>query len=279
EDLRVAEEAEKTAEAHVKLAEDLFQAGQVVKSDLLSAQVRLSEVKEMVIQAKNGLTMGRAALNKAIGIEQNEAIEVQGTLEYEPKDLVLEDLINEALQNRPDLLALENQVKNSEEGIKMAKTSFLPSLNFMAQYDLNDKNDLWNASGESWTIWGIFHFNLFEGLNGIYKVKEANESLNQFSSQREALRNEIEFEVRGAFYQLRDAEERVKVAGEAINHAQESLRIVDDRYRVGLSTMVEVLDNEVALTRVKRNYLKAVHDCRVARAKIDLVKGTLSATH
>ena len=43
EDLTLAQKTEAMAAAHVKLAEDLFQTGQAVKSDVLSAQVRLSE--------------------------------------------------------------------------------------------------------------------------------------------------------------------------------------------------------------------------------------------
>ena len=273
EDLKLAEETEKVAEAHVILAEDLYQTGQAVKSDYLSAKVRLSEVKEMVVQAQSGLEIARAALIKAIGLEHAEAIEVEGELNYKEAGLDLDTIIAEALDKRPDLVGMEKKVKNGQAGIKMAKTDYLPGFNFIAQYDLNDEKDIWNGSGESWTIGGMFHFNLFKGLNTTYKVREAKEVLKQLSSEKEALRSGIEFEVREAFHQLKEAEGRIAVAGEAISHAEESLRIVEDRYGVGLSTMVAVLDNEVALTKARRNLLRAFYDCRVAQARVDLARG------
>jgi len=275
EDLKVALESEKTAEAHVKLAEDLLHAGQVVKSDLLSAKVRLMEIKEMVIQANNGLEVARASLNKAIGIDQYDFFEVEGVLVYEKEKLDLQNLITDALKQRPDLLAMETKVKNASETVTMTKTNYLPSLTFMAQYDLNDR-DLWNQSGESWTVWGVFRFNLFDGLNTTSQVKEAKEQSRNLSHLQDELTSRIELEVRESFYRLREGEERVKVSSEAVAHAEESLRIVEDRYRVGLSNMVELLDNEVALTRARRNLLKAGYDCRVARSRLDLAVGTVS---
>lgn len=276
EDLKLALESEKSATAHVRLAEDLLKAGQVVKSDLLSAKVRLMEIKEMVIQASNNLEIARAALNKAMGIDQHELFEAEGALAYTKEERDLQDLINDALKQRPDLLFMDSKVKNASEAVTMAKTNYLPSLNFMAQYDINDKDFGNHQSGESWSVWGIFRFNLFDGLNTTSQVKEAKEQSSNLSHLQEELMNRIELEVRESFYRLREGEERVKVSNEAVAHAEESLRIVEDRYRAGLSNIIELLDNEVALTRARRNLLKARYDCRVARSRLDLAVGAVS---
>jgi Outer membrane protein len=273
EDLTLAQRTEAMAAAHVKLAEDLFQTGQAVKSDVLSAQVRLSEVKEMVIQARNGVKIAHAALNKVMGINQNDDFEIQGELACIREEYDLNNLIAEALEKRPDLLAMNNYVKNGREGVRMAKTNYLPAFHLMAHYDFNDRNDAWGSEGESWTVGGIFQFNFFDGLSSTYKVKETSAVLNQLTSKLEELMSSVELEVREAFYQMEEADERVKVVNEAMTHAEESLRIVEDRYKVGLSRMVEVLDNEVALTKAKRNHLYALCDLKVACAQLDLARG------
>ncbi|MCX8012316.1 MAG: TolC family protein [Desulfobacterota bacterium] len=276
EELKLASDSEKTASAHVKLAEDLFQTGQVVKSDLLSAQVRLSEVKEMVIQAENNLKVAKATLNKAMGTNQEEDFSPE-VVYSTPVDEQFEirQLIEESYKNRPDFLAMEDQIKNGREVVRMAKTNFLPSFKFIGQYDLNDCNKLWGEEGESWMIAGVFQFNLFEGFNSRYKLKEAQGLLKQLISQKEEHRAKVELEVRQAFHQLKEAKERLKVTGEAITQAEESLRIIEDRYRAGLARMVEVLDGEVSLTRAKRNHLYALCDLQVARAQLDFARGTL----
>ena len=275
EDLTLAQKTETMAAAHVKLAEDLFQTGQTVKSDVLSAQVRLSEIKEMVIQARNGVKITHASLNKVMGMDQNEGFEIQGDLACTREEGDLNALIAEALEKRPDLLAMNNYVKNGREGVRMAKTNYLPNFHLMAQYDFNDRNEAWGSEGESWTVGGIFQFNFFDGLSSAYKVKESNAVLRQLTSQQEELMSSIELEVREAFHRREEADERMKVVNDAMAQAEESLRIVEDRYKVGLSRMIEVLDNEVALTKTKRNHLYALCDLKVACAQLDLARGVI----
>jgi outer membrane protein TolC len=275
EDLTLARKTETTAAAHVKLAEDLFQTGQVVKSDLLSAQVRLSEVKEMVIQARNGVAIALATLNKVMGMDQNNTFEIQGDLGCRPDPTDLNTAIAEALEKRPDLLAMNNYVKNGREEVRMAKTNYLPKFYLMGQYDFNDRNAAWGREGENWTVAGIFQFNFFDGLRSTYKIKEAHALVQQLTSHQDDLKSAIELEVRESFHRRKEAGERVKVVREALAQAEESLRIVEDRYKAGLSRMVELLDNEVALTRARRNHLNAQCDLKVTCAQLDLARGVI----
>ena len=272
EDLNLAQKTETMAAAHVKLAEDLLQTGQAVKSDVLSAQVRLSEIKEMVIQARNDVKIAHAALNKVMGMNQNNNFSIQGDLACTREEGDLNTLIAEALKKRPDLLAMNNYVRNGHEDVRMAKTNYLPAFHLMAQYDFNDRNDAWGSEGESWTVGGIFQFNFFDGFSSTYKVKETNAALMQLTSRQEELMSSIELEVREAFHRCEEANE---VVNDAMAQAEESLRIVEDRYRVGLSRMIEVLDNEVALTKAKRNHLYALCDLKVACAQLELARGVI----
>jgi outer membrane protein len=266
------------AEGHVKVAQDRFDAGRTVKSDLLSALVRLSEVRDMVVESRNRLVVSRAGLNRAIGIDQQEVCEVEGKLELQKGERpMLADVLSEAVEKRPDLAAMKKRIMSAELEVKKSRSDYLPSFVVSAQYDLNDEGVMWQASGESWTVMGMLRLNLFNGLSSVYRVKEASASLNRLSMEGEILRNGVEWEARDAFYRLQNAEERLDVAEEAVRHAEESMRIVEDRYQSGLSLMVEVLDNEVSLTRAKKNLLQSQYECRVAEAALDLARGVLSA--
>ena len=71
------------------------------------------------------------------------------------------------------------------------------------------------------------------------------------------------------------ARERIVVAREALTHAEESLRIVQDRYDAGLTTIVELLDSEVALTMSRTNLTRTLYDATVSQARLDLSLGRL----
>ena len=101
--LEVSDEAVKTAEADVKRARDIFESGLVVQSDLLAAEVQLSEFRQQQIQAKGDLVTAMAALNTAMGLPVESAQQPLGQLVERsfPTESV-EALSEQALQDRPD---------------------------------------------------------------------------------------------------------------------------------------------------------------------------------
>jgi len=58
--------------------------------------------------------------------------------------------------------------------------------------------------------------------------------------------------------------------------AEETLRISQNRYEAGLSTVTDLLRVETALLETRTRYAAAVHDQRVAAAMLELAAGTLS---
>ena len=101
--LEVSDEAVKTAEADVKRARDIFESGLVVQSDLLAAEVQLSEFRQQQIQAKGDLVTAMAALNTAMGLPVESPQQPLGQLVERafPTESV-ETLSEQALQDRPD---------------------------------------------------------------------------------------------------------------------------------------------------------------------------------
>ena len=94
-------------------------------------------------------------------------------------------------------------------------------------------------------------------------------------AQRDRLANAIGLEVHDAFLAHQTARERVAVAREAVTQAEESLRIVQDRYDAGLTTIVELLDSETALTATRTNLTRTLYDATVSQARLDLSLGRL----
>jgi outer membrane protein TolC len=94
-------------------------------------------------------------------------------------------------------------------------------------------------------------------------------------AEQEQLANQISFEVVRAYQQFVSARERLQVVGQTTVQATEVLRIVQDRYREGLTTITEVLRAELALVRARTDVLTARHDHYVAYANVLLATGRL----
>ena len=147
----------------------------------------------------------------------------------------------------------------------------------MANYEIN--NHRFSSEGQdSWSVGVLLNWNLFSGGLDRARIAEARANQQRAAAERERLGNAIALEVRDAFLALQTARERVAVARQAVTSAEESLRIVRDRYESGLTTIVELLDSEMALTAARTSLIRTLYDATVGQARLDLSLGLLDPT-
>jgi outer membrane protein len=96
------------------------------------------------------------------------------------------------------------------------------------------------------------------------------------AAMRDAYRDEIRLQVRKAYYEYDAARQQVEVARGAIVQADESLRINQNRYEGGLSTVSDLLGVEEAAHRAKADYWQAVYRVQTSYAGVELATGTLT---
>jgi outer membrane protein TolC len=269
------EAAVRTAQANLAAAESRYEAGIVVASDALAARVRLARLREEAIAAANQVRLSHAALNEAMGLPLDQAQRVAGRLDLSaPVYERLDGLESMARAHRPDYRQVELEVQRLEKEILRAKGALLPTMHFMGNYEINNNRFASNGQ-DSWSVGVVLNLNLFNGGGDRARIAEAQANHQRTMAQRDRLANAIGLEVHDAFLAHQTARERVAVAREAVAQAEESLRIVQDRYDAGLTTIVELLDSETALTASRTNLTRTLYDATVSQARLELSLGRL----
>ena len=271
--LEVSDEAVKTAEADVKRARDIFESGLVVQSDLLAAEVQLSEFRQQQIQAKGDLVTAMAALNTAMGLPVDSPRQLLGQLvERTFPTQTVETLSEQALQDRPDYQRAVLAARASEVRSRGARGEWLPRVDAFVtagasgRYVAGGSGDY--AAGASVT------FNVFDaGRKARIDQSRAAESIA--NAKQEQLANQIRFEVMRAYQQYVSARERMAVVAQITAQATETLRMVQDRYHAGLTTITELLRAQTALVRARSDVLAARYDQYVGYANVLLAAGRL----
>ena len=271
---KVAVQSLETSAANVKLAEARYKAGAVLQSDLLRAKVQYAEVKEMATRSENGVKLAAANLNFAMGVPQDEKIEVAGALSAKDMKEDLNGMIGEALSLRPDLMSLGLNRKNAEANVKQARTDYIPSLNLMGQVDWNSDRPAGNDA-RSWAVMAVLQWNLFDGLVTTSHVREASASAGRMKAMEEQMRSGVQLQVRQAYYNLTASLDRIAATSSSVQEAEEGFRIVQKRYEAGMTTLVDVLGAENALIRARTGAIQALYDNNVAAAELKLAAGTL----
>ena len=274
--VQVAADAMKTVEAIEQQGRARVESGVAVDSDLLSAQVQHSARQQELIERRNQLALARTRLALAMG-EASDAF-------YQPKEALEErtfpavdinQLEKAAMEKRPDLKRSEAERSAQQKSVSMAKASFGPRLNGFGSWEENSHSLGWTGAN-NWVAGAELQFDLFSG--GAKRAQLAREKALQerATAGLAGFQDAVRLEVREAYYQFDAAQQQVNVARSAIAQADESLRINQNRYESGLSTVTEMLRVEEAAHRAKADYWQAVYRMNASYAGVELATGTLT---
>jgi outer membrane protein len=275
--LEIAGESLKTAQGILVQSKNRFESGVVVESDLLSAQVRLATRKQEVIRAANNLAMARAQLGTALGISTETEFDPADALEERNLPAItLEEAEKEALELRPDLKRIRSEETAQQQSVAIAKSSFGPRVNAFAGWEADNPTFVAGGGGNNWLAGIEVQLDLFEG--GAKRARLSRERAQQVKAAavKEMATDATRLEVRRAYYDLDSARQQVEVARTTIAESQESLRINQNRYDSGLSTITDLLAADEAARRSQAEYWEAVYRYHTGYANLELASGTLN---
>lgn len=270
--LNVAEDALRTADADVSRARDRVDAGLSVESDLLAAQVQLAEFKQQRIQAEGQRATALAAINVSIGAPSNTARALTFQLVRKTFDVAgIDELFTRALQHRPDYRQTESGIEIADRRISEQRSAYLPELNAFGSFG----SSAGLAGGSTdYTIGAAVKFNLLDRSRPV-RVAQAEVDKRLAENERARASDALRLEVTSAYHHYRAAEQQVDVAEAALAQAVEGLRIIQNRYEAGLTTVTEMLRSESAVVRARMNVAAARHGQYLGYATVLLTIGEL----
>ena len=271
--LKVAADAVRTAEADVKRARDLVESGVVVESDLLAARVQLSQFRQEEIQMSGELATAVAALNVAVGLPVETPQQPLGEIVDRRFTVdAVEVLSSRALENRPDYQRAVLSARETSEQLRGARGEWLPRVDAFISAGVSSEH-LTGGSGD-YAAGATVSFNVFDAGRKA-RIAQARAAQSIANAEQEQLANQIRFEIVRAYQQYITARERLEAVAEVSAQATEMLRIVQDRYHVGITTITELLRAETALVRARSDVLAARYDQYLSYANVLLATGQL----
>lgn len=277
--VRVRRETLEVARGNVKLTRDLYEAGLVVESDLLQARVRESEAEAALAEAERGGQVARAALNLELGraldtpVRLPESLEAPEPLgEQEAGSAGLADLVAEAAERRPDLAAARARVAAARAGLERAEGGRMPEIGWSGAFEA-DSEEPFGDPGSNWTVGVGLRWTAFDGHATGARIGRARAELDRAERMAEQAERGTALEVESALRQLETARLRWREARRSVELAERSATIVRDRYKEGLTNVVELLQAQALSTGSRVRELRARRDLVVARAGLELAVG------
>lgn len=277
EQFNATSQAVHSAKADLERAEAVRSAGMSTAVDVLSIRVQLASVREQQIRRAADLDVARAALNDALGLPLDTPHTLSTALApLKLPEGTLADYEANALSERAEVRQAKLALNLAANDAATAHSSLLPQVGLHAAFEA-DRQRFYDRGGANWLVSIGLRWNLFNGFSDKANIEESNFTMRQREAEKERTGSAIRLQIRRAYADLHAASQRIEVAKAAVAEAEESLRITQNRYETGLSNITDLLRTETAVLEARTRYLAAIHDQRVAAAKLELAAGTLSA--
>jgi len=204
----------------------------------------------------------------------SQAYELQNpkteTLSWPP----LDDIVQSGLKDRPDIQALQFKITALSENLGLARAQSLPNINGFAAGGQGRFNGTTVKEEQRHGVGALgLLVPIFTGGRLKAEREEARAELQGATAANEELQQQIRLQVSQAYYELQDLSERIRAADEQRKAAQQALTLVQARYRVQLSSFLEVVTAQAAAAKAETNLARTQFDYERAKADLDFATG------
>ena len=255
--VKVLEKASATADANLKLVENYFKQGILQKTDLLSVQVRVNEIKNQLQYAKSNVQNASDYL--AFLLNEDNTNKVYKPLEELDNTINISSINTTLSSNRKDILAMD---KSSDAYAKMyqsSKMNFLPTLNAFGSYELYD-DTLFGTNAQGYLVGAQLSWKVFDGYKSIGKMEKAKADYQKAEVENQQYKSQSQLELNKINRQLKDAENKVNLEKLALEQSQEAYRIRSNRFTQGLEKTTDLLQAETQMFQKELQMLQAVFE-------------------
>lgn len=261
----VVEKSKLTAEANLKSIEDFYAEGLLVKSDVLSAKVRVNEVENALTKAKNEL--------QSISDYMYYMMNDEGSLLAPENELQVNLKLNEVTENldaRKDIMAMNLSVEAYQKMKQSAGMMYLPTLNAFGNIQYFDE-DLFGTGADNFFVGASLNWNVFEGGSRIAKNQKMKAQLQQAKLEAEDYKASAEVELQKAKRKIKEAENLMNRNQLSLEQAQEAFQIRKNRFDEGLERATDLLNAEVQLANQELLYNQSIFQFNLAQLQVQFL--------
>lgn len=266
EKMRLAAEREvQRLESHLRDAKSLYAEGVITKNDLLQAEVRLADSRQKLLSLRNLRAINASILNNLLARPLNteiEVLETNSSISAVKYDLRVSS--ESALKNRPEVQIIHETMNALKLDEASKEAEFFPRFFVRGSQDYTENR--YQVHETNWSLTFGMSLNIFSGGSTKAELLKIRSRNSQLLEQKARVEDEVMLEVEKYYLEFQNAGERINVTKDAVEQAEENLRINNIKYKEGVGTATDVTDAVTLLTLAETNLQRARYDFRRAEA-------------
>jgi outer membrane protein len=277
----------KLAETDLRAVERRHSEGLATKPDLLLAQQRDARSAYELQNAELGVSDAEADLAIAVGLPVNSMPPIQTSgkvaIPAHLKDSV-DDLINQAMMQRPDLAAAATNLRAKDAEVELARASMYPTLDLSSFYGThafnyrlsNPTTPQYTALGPEYAMMLTLKWDGFAGMEHVNSIEQAEDNREREKANLRALEIDVAGQVWRAYYAFETSFRKYRYALKLHAASQSAYDSNFRSFNYGLATIVDLLAAERDLADAKYTVIQSRADLLISAAAVAFSVGAVA---
>jgi outer membrane protein len=277
--IEIAEETVKRRKAVRDQVQALYMGQFKSKVDLDLILVEVSNAEMNLIKTRNDLGQAFATLNNAMGIggpPRYTLEKIAIALSMAPD---LENLVDTGLKDRPELLGghdrlvASNELRKAMRALNFGSVSAVGTIGTTKYWDVHDGGIHDNQVAPFWGAGATAQFPLFTGFRIQSQITESDHHQKEAEEELRNIANEIVLQIARAYLTLTANAEQIALERERVSFAREALLLAQERYRLALSPIVEVVRATTLLFEAESHLAEAQYIYKTSETAVAYATG------
>ncbi len=269
---RVASGRVRRAEEQLSVARARVVSGAAVQSDSLQLFLELTRAQVDLLRQEANLRVSRYQLGRRIGAVGPVDAAPLDTLPAPSLPVSEADAVSEAMQASPRVVQAQADAAAANSAFKSVWSQYLPSFTFFTQYTGFDESFFPDATER--TLWGFsLDIPIWDNAQRELRLSEARTTKAITRALRDDTQRGVARDVVEAYQLYETARAAAQLATTAVVVARENLRVQEERYRAGATTIIDLITAQVDLTDAEAGVVQARQQTRLALAGLEAILG------
>lgn len=271
--VRVREASVRRAEEQLKVGIAKLHAGSATRSDSLRSLVTLGTARLALIQSQTDLATAEAGLARLIG-ERGRVRATDDSAFYQIVPQVDTGAVRTEAESRsPRVQQAVSNAGAARANLRAARSAYWPSLSLSASTNWNgSRNTDYALINQRQLSLGL-RWTLFNGFDRELAVVQRSAGLDLAEANAADAQREVDAELTAQLAALDAARSKIDITQTSVAAATEDLRVLQERYRLGVSTIVDLLTSQEALNQAEVDVVVARFDYLRAKAQLEALIG------
>jgi outer membrane protein len=262
----VREEALASITAAFEVGKARYDAGGLLRQDMLNLELQQSRASENLIQSRHTLELTKRSFLNLLGLREGEVTvnPESGSGQLAPAAI--------DYQNRHELKRLEGLELAAIAELKKAEGNNMPTIDGFASYQVDHGWEL-DENGDSWVAGVVMNYNLYDGKKSSSQITMSRLIIQEIQALRQKTELALNLEVQKAQLDYEQSQERLSVTEKMVGLAEEVARLSRARFKEGVILASDLIDFEMRVTDAQARHLAARAGYQVAIANLRRAAG------